>query len=120
LIELVVTMVILSVGLVGVASTFVVAYKTQVRAHFASVATDIACSKLEEMKAAGYNGIDAESFPPQFLVPELPSGGGTIAYTPYPNADSPNQYQITVTVSWGGGSPIAGSVSLPLVLSNHS
>ncbi|MBM3475585.1 MAG: prepilin-type N-terminal cleavage/methylation domain-containing protein [Armatimonadetes bacterium] len=120
LVELLVTMTILGVGLVGVASMFTTSYKTQVQAHFAQVATDTVVTRIEEMKAAGYNGIGVEAFPATFEVPELPQGAGTISYQPYPNATSPNQYLIQITVSWGGGRGIAGRVSLPLVLSNHS
>jgi type II secretory pathway pseudopilin PulG len=113
-------MTILGVGLVGVASMFTTSYKTQVQAHFAQVATDTAVTRIEEMKAAGYNGINAETFPATFEVPELPQGAGTITYQPYPDATSSNQYLIQIAVSWGGGPGIAGRVSLPLVLSNHS
>ena len=94
LVELLVTLCVLSVGLVGVASMFVVSSRTQVQAHFASVATDIASAKIEEMQVLGY--------------------------TPYPEKTSTNQYMVVVTVEWGGGSRIAGQVSVPTVISNHS
>jgi len=120
LVELMVTLCVLSIGLVGVASMFVVSYRTQVQAHFASVATDIASAKIEEMQALGYNGIDEETCPPTFLVAELPSASGTLTYAPYPEKTSTNQYMLVVTVEWGGGARIAGRVSIPTVVSNHS
>ncbi len=120
LIELMVTITLMAIGLVGVASMFIVGYRTQVQAHFASVATDTAAKRIEEMKSAGFNGIDATSFPPTFALSELPSGQGTITYTPYPESDSTNQYLVQVTVTWAGGQAIAGRVRLSTVISNHS
>jgi prepilin-type N-terminal cleavage/methylation domain-containing protein len=120
LIELMVTIVLLGIGLVGVSSMFVVGYRTQLHAHFASVATDLAARKLEQMKSAGYNGISETTFAPEFAVPELPSGSGTIAYAPYPESTSTNQYLVQVVVTWGGGPGAAGRVVLSSVISNHS
>jgi type II secretory pathway pseudopilin PulG len=119
LIELLVTITVLAIGLIGVAAMFAASYKTQVQAHFASVATDTAATRIEEYKAAGYNAIGDDAFPRAFAVNGLPQGTGVASYRPYPDANSTNQYLIEVTVSWGGGPGIAGSVSLPLVLSNH-
>jgi prepilin-type N-terminal cleavage/methylation domain-containing protein len=119
LVELLVTMTILAIGLVGVASMFIVAYQSQIQAHYASVATDAAAAKIEEMKAAGFGDINATTFPPTFTVAGLPSGQGTCSFQPYPNSTSTDQYAINVTVAWEGGPRIAGRVSLPLVLSKH-
>jgi prepilin-type N-terminal cleavage/methylation domain-containing protein len=120
LIELMVTIALLAIGLVGVSSMFIVGYKTQLHAHFASVATDIASKKVEEMKSAGFNGINTMLFPPTFTAAELPSGSGTTTFAPYPDADSPNQYLVQVVVTWGGGNGVAGRVRLSTVISNHS
>jgi hypothetical protein len=98
---------------------FIVGYRTQVHAHFASVATDVAAKKIEEMKSAGFNGIDETSFPPTFTVSDIPSGQGTITYAPYPDTDSPNQYLVQVVVTWAGGRAIEGRARLSTVISNH-
>jgi len=120
LIELMVTITLMAVGLVGVASMFIVGYRTQVHAHFASVATDTAAKKIEEMKSAGYNSINATNFPPTFTVSGLPTGQGTIAFQPYPDAGSTNQYLVQVVVTWAGGQGVAGRLRLSTVISNHS
>ncbi len=119
LIELMVTVSLLAIGLVGVSSMFVVGYRTQVHAHFASVAADLAAKKIEEMKSAGFNGIDGTSFPPTFTATDLPSGQGTITYAPYPDSGSQNQYLVQVVVTWAGGQGIEGRVALSTVISNH-
>ncbi len=120
LIEMMVTVILLGIGLVGVSSMFVVGYRTQLHAHFASVATDIAARRVEQMKAAGFNGIDGLTFPPSFAVSEIPSGNGSITYAPYPDPSSENQYLVQVVVTWGGGPGIGGRVVLSSVISNHS
>jgi type II secretory pathway pseudopilin PulG len=118
LIELMVTVTLLAIGLVGVSSMFIVGYRTQVHAHFASVATDVAAKKIEEMKSAGFNGIDQTSFPPTFAVTDLPSGQGTTTFAPYPETDSHNQYLVQVVLTWGGGRGVEGRVRLSTVISN--
>jgi prepilin-type N-terminal cleavage/methylation domain-containing protein len=120
LIEMMVTIILLGIGLVGVSSMFVVGYRTQLHAHFASVATDVGARKIEQMKSAGFNGIDGITFPPSFDVSEIPSGNGSVTYAPYPDPSSTNQYLVQVVVTWGGGPGIAGRVVLSSVVSNHS
>jgi type IV pilus assembly protein PilV len=119
LIELMVTITLLAIGLVAVSSMFIVGYRTQLHAHFASVATDLASKRIEEMKSSGYNGINAVTFPPTFTVSELPSGAGALSFAAYPDTDSANQYLCQVTVTWAGGRGIEGRVRLASVISNH-
>lgn len=119
LIELMMTLVLLSIGLVGVSSMFVLGFRTQRHAHFASVAGDMASRKIEEMKAAGYNGIDVELFPAEFAVTELPGGQGAVSWEPYPANDSTNQYLVHVVIAWGGGTGIGGRAVLSTVISKH-
>ena len=119
LIELMVTVVLLGIGLTGVSSMFIVGYRTQLHAHFTSVASDMADKKMERMKSAGFNGISDTSFPPTFTVSELPSGQGAIAFGPYPETTSTNQCLVTVTVTWGGGNGVAGRTVLATVISSH-
>jgi len=99
---------------------FVLGFRTQRHAHFASVGADVASRKIEEMKAAGYNNIDSVRFPGTIPVPELPSGQTSISFEPYPESDSSNQYLVNVIVVWGGGTGIGGRVALSTVISSHS
>jgi len=119
LIELMVTIVLLGVGLVGVSSMFIVGYKNQTHAHFTSVAADVANRKVERLRSAGLNSIDNVTFPSPFAVPELPSGQGTIIWEPYPDPTSSNQLLATVSITWGGGKGIEGRVDVCAVVSNH-
>jgi type IV pilus assembly protein PilV len=119
LIELMVTIVLLGIGLVGVSSMFIIGYRNQTHAHFTSVASDIANRKLERMRSAGYNSINDTTFPSPFAIPDLPSGQGTIVWQPYPDPTSTNQLLATIRVNWGGGNGIEGGVELCAVISNH-
>jgi hypothetical protein len=114
-----VTISLLAIGLVGVSSMFIVGYRTQLHAHYASVGGDTAAKKIERMRAAGFNGVNATNFPPSFAVTELPNGQGAISIQPYPETSSTNQALVTVTVSWAGGRGVEGRVQLQSVMSNH-
>jgi len=116
LIELLVTATLLGIGLSAVSIMFIYAYQAQVHSHYVTAATDVARRYIEEMKAAGYNGINETLFPPTFEVPELPGGIGTISYEPYPTEASTSQYKAEVTVTWDGARGIAGSVTLTTVI----
>jgi type II secretory pathway pseudopilin PulG len=120
LVELLVTIVIVAIGLVGLSSAFMVAYQTQRQAQHVTKATAVASGMLEEMTAVGFHGIDDEAFPPTFEVEGLPLATGTVAFEPYPDSDSVNQYLVTVTIAWGGGPGYAGQISMPTVICNHS
>ena len=117
LIELLVTTALLGIGLSAVSIMFIYAYQAQINAHYVTAATDVARRYMEEMKAAGYNGISETLFAPTFEVPELPGGVATITYAPYPIEATTNQYQAEVTVSWDGGRTIRGAVTLTTVIS---
>jgi len=119
LIELMVTVSLLAIGLVGVSSMFIVGYRTQLHAHYASVGADLAAKKIERMRAAGFNGIDSTQFPPSFAVTELPGGQGSLTFQPFPGASSQNQLLVTVAVAWAGGRGVAGRVELNSIISNH-
>ncbi len=119
LIELMVTITLLGVGLVGVSSMFIVGYRNQTHAHFTQVAADIANRKVERLRSAGFNSINDVNFPSPFAVPELPSAQGTISWEPYPDPTSANQLLATVSITWGGGNGIEGRVDVCAVVSNH-
>ncbi len=119
LIELIVTIVILAIGIVGVLTMFLCAYQSQLNAHYTMLATAAAVEKLEEMRSAGYNGINSVTFASPFALPDLPGGVGTIAYTPFPEATSDNLYRITVQVQWQGGRNIQGNTSVSSLVALH-
>ena len=119
LIELLVTIVILSIGLFGVASMFLYGMTSQQYAQYSVIATDAADQKLEQMRSAGYNSITADNFPSPFPVEGLPQGEGIVSWEPYPDAGSVNQYKISVEVSWGGGRRVGGRVLHETVVSNR-
>ncbi len=116
LIELLMTATLLGIGLSAVSTMFIYGYRAQLNAHYTTAATDIARRHLEEMRAAGFNGIGEETFPPTFAVPELPRGVGTISYIPYPDDAVENQYLAQVAVSWESARSIRGHVALATVI----
>ncbi len=108
LIELMVTIVILGVGIAGVAAMFLYGYRAQLNAHYTILATAAANEVLEEMRSAGYNNVDSEHFPSAFTVADVPRGVGTIAWEQFPAPTSTNMKRVTVEVSWQGGRTIHG------------
>lgn len=119
LIELLVTIVIIAIGLLGVATMFLYGMTSRLYAQYSVIATDAADQKLEQVRSAGYNSINSANFPSPFPVPELPEGEGIISWEPYPNPTSNNQYKVTVEVHWGGGRRVSGRVLHETIVSNR-
>ena len=109
LIELMVTIVILAIGIAGVAVMFLHGYRSQLNAHYTILATAAANEVLEEMRAAGYNHLSSANWPSPFPVDAVPQGVGTITTEQFPTATSTNMKKVTVQVSWEGGRTIHGN-----------
>ena len=114
-----VTIVLIAIGIVGVLTMFLCGYQSQLNAHYSMLATAAATEKLEEMRSAGYNGINSVTFPSPFAVPDVPSGVGTISWAPYPDATSTSMYRITVQVQWEGGRNIQGNTYVSSLVALH-
>ncbi|HIE50685.1 MAG TPA: prepilin-type N-terminal cleavage/methylation domain-containing protein [Armatimonadetes bacterium] len=117
LIELLVTIVILALGLAGVVSMAVVAHSTFLKAHYTAVATQVVQDKMEETLALGYSGVNPEQpeFEPNFSLPELPQGQGTVTSQPY----AEGVRLVQVTVQWGGSVRSPGVVSASALITNR-
>jgi len=120
LIELMVAVVILGIGLWGVASMFIYGYTSQVNAHYTSVGTHEAQILLEQMRAAGADGLSADLFPSPLAISELPHGAATRTWAAYPDATSTGQYLVTVLVTWQRGPRMSGRVYLQTILANKA
>ncbi|MFQ6133207.1 MAG: prepilin-type N-terminal cleavage/methylation domain-containing protein [Armatimonadota bacterium] len=119
LIEMMVTIVIVALGIAGVITMFLYGYQSQLNAHYSMLATAAASEKLDEMRSAGFNGLDPAVFPSPFAVPELPAGMGTITTEPFPLPTTDNLVRITVAVEWEGGRGIQGNTRISTLLALH-
>lgn len=119
LIELMVTLVILAIGLVGVSTMFLYGYQSQLNAHYQILATAEANRILEEMRSVGYNHINTTNFPTPFSVDTIPRGVGEIVIAPYPLATTQNMYKVDIRISWYGGRNIRGATRLTTLIANR-
>jgi prepilin-type N-terminal cleavage/methylation domain-containing protein len=116
--ELLVTIVVLAIGLLGIASMFMYGVTSRLYAQYSVIATDAADQKLEQVRSAGFNSITTSNFPSPFPVEGIPQGQGTVTWEPYPSG-ADNQYKVTVRVQWGGGRRVGGSVTHQTIVSNR-
>lgn len=119
LIEMMVTIILVAIGLAGVISMFLHGYQSQLNAHYMIIATAVAAEKLDEMRSAGFNGLDPATFPSPFAVTELPQGMGTITIEPFPDPTTDNMVRIEVRVEWEGGRGIQGNTRVATLLALH-
>jgi len=113
------TIVIVAIGISGAIVMFLYGYQSQLNAHYAILATAAAEEKLDEMRSAGFNGLDPAIFPSPFAVSSLPAGQGTITIAPFPDATTVNMVRITVRIEWEGGRGIQGSTRAATLLALH-
>jgi prepilin-type N-terminal cleavage/methylation domain-containing protein len=101
LVELLVSVVILSIALLATLSAIRVAQDTQDRANHIAIARDIAISNLERYRWLKWNHMG--DIPASQTSSDLPSGNAiTCSAAQYPNGSS-GVYKATVQVSWPEG-----------------
>ena len=140
LIELMVVVVILGIGLTSVSMLFATGIISNTKAERINIATHAAQKQVERLRSAGFNGCvaDPEVFAAEdgytileqqpnltgvigFAVPELPSAQGTIEIRLYQAATGyyPNLKTCTATVTYPGGGPTGGTVTLQTLIANR-
>ena len=140
LIELLVVIVIISLGLVSISTMFVGAIISDMKAERISYANDRAIKEMERLRGATFSNavVDTTVFRPAdgytilsqgangsgvvaFAVPELPQATGRVAITYYNPGTGiyPNLKQIAVSLSWLGGKSARGSVVLTTFIGNR-
>jgi len=140
LIEMMVVVFILAVGLTSVSALFIAGLVSARKAERMNAATNAVQQQLERLRSAGFSGcsVDPEIFQSAdgytivqqnddgtgqvgFVVPELPNGQGTIdiAYYDTGSGTYPNLKDITITVTWTGGKPTAGTTTFHTLIANR-
>ncbi len=110
LLEILVAMIVLSVGLLGIAGLTVSIIQGNAYSKNVSTATVIAEARLEDMRRAGYANTGSFSAGPDNVSMGGVSFSRTTSVTSGPIS---NTQTIAVTVSWGGG---AHSITLNTIL----
>jgi len=136
LVELLVSVLIVSLGLVALSQLFVSALWTYQKAHYLSIATQQAQYEMEKVRDLGVlrlmNGVDTTAYPPAvytangtnngvtFQVPTLPGGAGSVLWTPYPAGATNNQYlqQVVIAITWTGARRAKSVVNVTTLVTN--
>jgi type IV pilus assembly protein PilV len=119
LIEVMVSVVILGIGLVGVVGCLTAALTTQQKASQIRLATAIAQDTIEDMRSRGFGTITYDDFPATSAVDDLHGGTQTIAITDNYRNDSRLKH-VTVTISWRAPGGRTARVSLETAISNRT
>lgn len=119
LIECLVSVVILGIGLVGVAGCLTSALLINKKASDIQLATAIAQDTIEDMRSRGCGSITYEDFPAVSEVAELPRGVKTIEITDAYGGDA-RLKRVRVDVSWRAPNASTAHVRLETVVSNRT
>jgi prepilin-type N-terminal cleavage/methylation domain-containing protein len=127
LIEIVLVVIVISVGLVGIMSLFEAATKGALQIDLNVIAVNLAHEKLEQVvshKAAnGYNSIASASYPNESFTGDFSMFTRNTAITEVASNDfmtlSPGSgyKKVAVTVRWGDSN--SKRISLPTILSSY-
>jgi Tfp pilus assembly protein PilV len=109
LVELTVAILVMIISLLGVSSAYVSGRKQIIKQSQYQEAVDLACEKLEDIKAHGYSDLKVDEENEQDLDEDISLLGLTYTrhtsteLTAEPSADVPNPCKkVTVTVQWTG------------------
>jgi prepilin-type N-terminal cleavage/methylation domain-containing protein len=116
--ECVVTVFLLGVGVVGVASMFVCANLSERKATYADQARNIAEQTLEKVRAQGYGVFTQASGTVSVAAPGLPRATGVLAWQPYPSG-APEQglRLVALNLTWDWAGPTSGQYRLVTLMS---
>jgi prepilin-type N-terminal cleavage/methylation domain-containing protein len=119
LIECVVTVFLLAVGVVGVASMFVYANLSERKAAYADLARDAAEQTLEKVRAQGYGVFTQPSGTTTIPTPGLPRSACVLAWQPYPDVGSEQGLKlVALNLTWSWAGPSSGHYRLITLMSN--
>lgn len=137
LVELLVSCLIISLGLVAASQLYVTAMWTTQKARYLSVASQRAQFELEKVRNLGFgglvNGVNSstpeleDSYMPEyytylpsnlgvgFKIGDLPNGRGTVNWKPYPDGTalkSAKMFEVTIEILWDGSTRDKSKVRL--------
>jgi prepilin-type N-terminal cleavage/methylation domain-containing protein len=118
LVECVVTVFLLGVGVVGVASMFIYANLSERKAAHMDQARNIAEQALEQVRAQGYGVFTDPSGSVPLETPGLPRATGVLAWQPYPTG-APEQglKLVAVNLAWDSAGSSSGRYQLTTLVS---
>ncbi len=119
LIELIISIVILGIGLVGVVGCLTAALVSNQKASRTQLATAIAQDTIEDMRSRGFGVIDYTNYPASQTVSGLPQGSETVAITDAYGGDA-RLKKVSVEVSWGSTNASTSRVRLETIVSNRA
>jgi len=118
LVECLVTIILLGVGVVGVASMFVYANMSERKAAYADLARDVAEQTLENVRAQGYGVFTQPSGTTTVPTPGLPRSTCVMAWQPYPDAASEQGLKlVALNLTWNWAGPSSGRYQLVTLVS---
>ena len=101
LIECLVAILILGIGVVGVAGMFTYASVSERKASFMAQAREVSDDVLEDLRVNGYAGFNGVSGSRTIATPGLPRSTGVIAWQPYPSAGSETGLKlVAININW--------------------
>lgn len=120
LIECLVAIMILGIGVVGVAGMFTYAGVSERKATFMAKARELADDVLEDVRVNGYEGFSQASGSRTLITPGLPRSSGVIAWQPYPTGSSENGLKlVAVNINWQWSKATSGSYRATTLVSEQ-
>jgi type IV pilus assembly protein PilV len=120
LIECLVAIVILGIGIVGVAGMFTYASVSERKATFMANARQLADDVLEDVRVNGYAGFSQVSGSRTIATPGLPRASGVIAWQPYPSGSSESGLKlVAVNINWQWSRATSGSYRATTLVSEY-
>ncbi len=110
LIECLVAILVLGVGVVGVAGMFTYASVSERKASLMAEAREMADDAVESVRINGYGGLAGVSGSRTIATPGLPRSHGTVAWQPYPSGGADTGLRlVAVDIDWEWSSATSGS-----------
>jgi prepilin-type N-terminal cleavage/methylation domain-containing protein len=110
LIECLVAILILGIGVVGVAGMFTCASVSERKASFMAKAREVADDVIEDVRVNGYASLSEASGSREIATPGLPRSHGVLAWQPYPTGASEGGLKlVAINIDWHWSRATSGS-----------
>ena len=120
LIECLVAILILGIGVVGVAGMFTYASVSEKKASFMAKAREVADNTLESVRVDGYAGLSGSAGSRSIATPGLPRATGVIAWQSYPTGSGENGLKlVAVNINWQWSKATSGKYRAATLVSEQ-
>jgi len=110
LIECLVAILILGIGVVGVAGMFTYASVSERKASFMAQAREVSDDVLEDLRVNGYAGFNGVSGSRTIATPGLPRSHGVVAWQPYPSGGGDTGLKlVAINIDWQWSKATSGT-----------